>query len=252
MEAGTSDTAGREEAEWRRREEELAEFLNARDHFLEEGRKEETEEHDMYAGEDASTKMMHLMHSDTLIVVMALIVMIIVGLLFRELMIRYHPPPPDIQMSTLAASSLPRTDRRGHFEGKYNLRTEFALPCRLTSRKSRKERMQGGLKQMAEHMHSVQRAMSGDLPEQHDSPKLVMRTYSNYGRAKPKEEEAVVPGSAQQTGAVGALQGKYPNVRTMSRENLRVQAFSNILAQEGVCLPSPQVTIEMSPVRGTS
>lgn len=209
MEAGTSDTAGREEAEWRRREEELAEFLNARDHFLEEGRKEETEEHDMYAGEDASTKMMHLMHSDTLIVVMALIVMIIVGLLFRELMIR------------------------------------------LTSRKSRKERMQGGLKQMAEHMHSVQRAMSGDLPEQHDSPKLVMRTYSNYGRAKPKEEEAV-PGTAQQTGAVGALQGKYPNVRTMSRENLRVQAFSNILAQEGVCLPSPQVTIEMSPVRGTS
>lgn len=203
--AGTSDTAGRaalQEAEWRRREEELAQFLNARDHFTEKGH-QETEEHDMYAGEDASTKMMHLMHSDTLIVVMALIVMIILGLLFRELMIR------------------------------------------LTSQKSRKARMRGGLKQMAEHMHSVQRAMSGDLPEQHDSPKLVMRTYSNYGRARPKEEPAG-PATADRQEAAGQV-GKYPNVRTMSRENLRVQAFSNILAQEGVCLPSsPQVTIEMS------
>lgn len=209
---GTSDTADRaalQEAEWRLREEELAQFLDARDHFLEKG--EETEEHDMYAGEDASTKMMHLMHSDTLIVVLALIVMIIVGLLFRELMIR------------------------------------------LTSQKSRKARMRGGLKQMAEHMHSVQRAMSGDLPEQHDSPKLVMRTYSNYGRARPKEE-APVPGTADRQETAGQA-GKYPNVRTMSRENLRVQAFSNILAQEGVCLPSsPQVTIEMTeaPVRRTS
>ena len=42
----------------------------------------------MYEGEDASTKMMHLIHSDTMTVVVALVVMIIVGLVFRSLCLR--------------------------------------------------------------------------------------------------------------------------------------------------------------------
>ena len=42
----------------------------------------------MYEGEDANTKMMHLIHSDTMTVVVALVVMIIVGLVFRSLCLR--------------------------------------------------------------------------------------------------------------------------------------------------------------------
>ena len=42
----------------------------------------------MYEGEDAQHKMMHLMHSDTMIVVIALIVMIILGLVFRSCCLR--------------------------------------------------------------------------------------------------------------------------------------------------------------------
>ena len=74
----------RQEA-WLTREQELASFLFARNNYLKE---HEHEKHDMYEGEDASTKMMHLMHSDTMTVVIALIVMICVGLLFRSLCLR--------------------------------------------------------------------------------------------------------------------------------------------------------------------
>ena len=76
----------RQEA-WLTREQELASFLFARNNYLKEHH-HEIKEHHMYEGEDASTKMMHLMHSDTMVVVVALIVMICVGLLFRSLCLR--------------------------------------------------------------------------------------------------------------------------------------------------------------------
>ena len=67
-----------------------------------------------------------------------------------------------------------------------------------------------------------------------DSPRAVMRTYSSYGRAKP--------GAPMEVEAeISTHKGKYPTVRTISRENLRVQAFSNILSKEGVCQPSEKV-----------
>merc|ERR1740123_2441018 len=133
--------------------------------------------------------MMHLMHSDTMTVVIALIVMICVGLLFRSLCLR------------------------------------------LTRDKTRKERIRGGLKALADHMNSVTRSMSNDPNP--DSPRAVMRTYSSYGRGEK-------PGAPVEESDISSHKGKYPNVRTMSRENLRVQAFSNILSKEGVCQPSSE------------
>merc|ERR1719192_2145762 len=79
-------------------------------------------------------------------------------------------------------------------------------------------------------MNSVTRSMSNDPNP--DSPRAVMRTYSSYGRSKPGEEEVQ---------EINTHKGKYPTIRTMSRENLRVQAFSNILSKEGICQPSEQV-----------
>merc|ERR1719370_2730636 len=78
---------------------------------------------------------------------------------------------------------------------------------------------------------AVTRSMSNDPNP--DSPRAVMRTYSSYGRAKP--------GAAVEEAEISTHKGKYPTVRTMSRENLRVQAFSNILSKEGVCQPSEKV-----------
>merc|ERR550525_1105641 len=178
MDTMVEDTEQRQEA-WLTREQELASFLFARNNYLKE---HEPVEHDMYEGEDASTKMMHLMHRDTMTVVIALIVMICVGLLFRSLCLR------------------------------------------LTRDKTRKERIRGGLKALADHMNSVTRSMSNDPNP--DSPRAVMRTYSSYGRAKP--------GAAVEEAEISTHKGKYPTVRTMSRENFRVQAFSNILSKEGV------------------
>merc|ERR1711881_445795 len=74
------------------------------------------------------------MYSDTLIVVISLIIMIIVGLVFRT--------------------------------------------CCL---KLAKQRVRGGLRQLADHMNHVTRSMSNDL-ESSDSPKSVIRTYSNAAR----------------------------------------------------------------------
>jgi len=188
MDTMVEDTVGEQRQEaWLTREQELASFLFARNNYLKE---HEHEKHDMYEGEDASTKMMHLMHSDTMTVVIALIVMICVGLLFRSLCLR------------------------------------------LTRDKTRKERIRGGLKALADHMNSVTRSMSNDPNP--DSPRAVMRTYSSYGRAKP--------GAPMEVEAeISTHKGKYPTVRTISRENLRVQAFSNILSKEGVCQPSEKV-----------
>merc|ERR1712226_1763416 len=74
------------------------------------------------------------MYSDTLIVVISLIIMIIVGLVFRT--------------------------------------------CCL---KLTKQRVSRGLRQLADHMNHVTRSMSNDL-ESPDSPKSVIRTYSNAAR----------------------------------------------------------------------
>ena len=75
---------------------------------------DEHEYHD-FSEDDASTKMHHLMHSDTIIVVFSLVVMIMVGLVFRSLCMK------------------------------------------LTSINQRKERVRGGLKQIAESMDYVTR-----------------------------------------------------------------------------------------------
>merc|ERR1739842_173145 len=81
------------------------------------------------------TKMNNFMHSDTIIVILSLVFMIILGLVFRSLM------------------------------------------NKLTRMKQRKAKMRGGLKQMAESMQHVTRAMSNDL-EILNCPKKVMRTYN--------------------------------------------------------------------------
>merc|ERR1712018_994561 len=79
------------------------------------------------------------MYSDTLIVVISLLMMIIVGLVFRTCCLKHNKQ-------------------------------------RLT-----KQRMRGGLRQLADHMNHVTRSMSNDL-ESPDSPKSVIRTYSNAAR----------------------------------------------------------------------
>ena len=82
--------------------------------ILEQPFNEYHEYHD-YSEDDAATKMHHLMHSDTIIVVISLVVMIILGLVFRSIFMK------------------------------------------LSSINERKERVRGGLKQMAESMSYVTR-----------------------------------------------------------------------------------------------
>merc|ERR1719245_1066599 len=79
------------------------------------------------------------MYSDTLIVVISLIMMIIVGLVFRTCCLK------------------------------------------LAKQRVSKQRGRGGLRQLADHMNHVTRSMSNDL-ESPDSPKSVIRTYSNAAR----------------------------------------------------------------------
>merc|ERR1711899_513801 len=76
------------------------------------------------------------MYSDTLIVVISLIIMIIVGLVFRTCCLK------------------------------------------LTKQRVSKQRVRGGLRQLADHMNHVTRSMSNDL----ESPNSVIRTYSNAAR----------------------------------------------------------------------
>jgi len=120
---------------------------NDSDDFLEYH--EHHEYHD-YSEDDAATKMHHLMHSDTIIVVFSLVVMIMVGLVFRSLCMK------------------------------------------LTSINQRKERVRGGLKQIAESMDYVTRSMSNDLYIA-DSPRSVIRTYSNYNRRGTDEQTSPSP-----------------------------------------------------------
>ena len=124
------------------------------------------EYHD-YSYDDMPTKIHHLMYSDTLIVVVSLIVMIIVGLVFRQCCMK------------------------------------------LTSCNQRKERVRGGLKQLADHMHHVTRSMSNDL-ELPNSPKTVIRTYSNAARATTAP--CMSPGGS---------------LTTPNNNNLLVKAISN-------------------------
>ena len=76
---------------------------------------DKSEEYQDFSEDNAASKMHHLMHSDTPIVVGSLVFMIILGLVFRSLCMK------------------------------------------LTSVNQRKERMRGGLKQIAEHMNYVTR-----------------------------------------------------------------------------------------------
>ena len=89
-----------------------SDIVGDRDDYLEYD--DHHEYHD-YREDDAATKMHHLMHSDTIIVVFSLVVMIMVGLVFRSLCMK------------------------------------------LTSINQRKERVRGGLKQIAESMNYVTR-----------------------------------------------------------------------------------------------
>lgn len=142
--------------------------------------KEEEDSH--LENKDMSTKMDHLMHSDTMILVVGLLAMIILGLVFRTLCLR------------------------------------------LSNKNNRKERIRGGLKLLGENMNYVTRAMSNDL-ELPNSPKTVMRTYSNYGR---KDNEKL------------DLESPVPMKREKS-DSIRMQAFSNNLRQE-----CPSISLQVS------
>jgi len=123
-----------------------------------------------YSDDDVSSKMDHLMRSDTMILVAGMVLMILVGLAFRSICLR------------------------------------------LSSKNTRKELVRGGLKEMARHMDHVTRAMSNDL-DSPDSPRSVIRTYSNHGgKGPPAENES-------------------NQIRYM-RNDLRVQAFTNSLRHD--------------------
>jgi len=140
------------------------------------------EYHD-YSEDDAATKMHHLMHSDTIIVVVSLVVMIVVGLVFRSLCMK------------------------------------------LTNINKRKQRVRGGLKQIAESMNYVTRSMSNDL-ELTDSPRSVIRTYSNYNRRGAEGDTSPSPPrrGEEHTNSlrVAAINN---NLSKREREDLEMQMF---------------------------
>merc|ERR1719412_131607 len=117
------------------------------------------------------------MHSDTIIVVVSLFVMIVLGLVFRKCCMK------------------------------------------LSTVNSRKKRIQGGLRQIGEHMNYVTRSMSNDL-ELPDSPRQVIRTYSNYGKRGEEGEEGNSPSSPG-----SPRRGQHTN-------SLLVQAISNSASKE--------------------
>ena len=96
-------------------ESEISEAVEAKSDIIVDASDDVSDGYHDFSEDDAATKMHHLMHSDTLIVVVSLVVMIILGLVFRSLCMK------------------------------------------LTSVNQRKERMRGGLKQIAEHMNYVTR-----------------------------------------------------------------------------------------------
>jgi len=136
------------------------------------------EYHD-FSEDDAATKMHHLMHSDTIIVVFSLVVMIMVGLVFRSLCMK------------------------------------------LTSINQRKERVRGGLKQIAESMNYVTRSMSNDLYIP-DSPRSVIRTYSNYNRRGTDEQTAPSQENTDNLRVVAINN----NLTKREREDLEMQMFT--------------------------
>merc|ERR1719466_361761 len=150
------------------------EYLEYEDHheYHDYSDYEDHHEYHDYSEDDAATKMHHLMHSDTIIVVFSLVVMIMVGLVFRSLCMK------------------------------------------LTSINQRKERVRGGLKQIAESMDYVTRSMSNDLYIA-DSPRSVIRTYSNYNRR----------GTDQQTSPSPSRRGEE------NADNMRVVAINNNLTK---------------------
>jgi len=139
---------------------------------------EHHEYHD-YSEDDAATKMHHLMHSDTIIVVFSLVVMIMVGLVFRSLCMK------------------------------------------LTSINQRKKRVRGGLKQIAESMNYVTRSMSNDL-DVPDSPRSVLRTYSNRRGADPETSPAAPRRGEEYTNNMRVV-AINNNLSKREREDLEMQ-----------------------------
>merc|ERR1719411_630744 len=122
------------------------------------------------------------MYSDTLIVVISLIIMIIVGLVFRTCCLK------------------------------------------LTSCNQRKERVRGGLRQLADHMHHVTRSMANDL-ELPDSPKTVIRTYSNAARgpgsAPPAQLQQHQHNNSKETEA-GLEMASLPTARSLDPRDIQI------------------------------
>jgi len=141
---------------------------------------DKSEEYQDFSEDNAASKMHHLMHSDTPIVVGSLVFMIILGLVFRSLCMK------------------------------------------LTSVNQRKERMRGGLKQIAEHMNYVTRSMSNDL-EVLDSPRAVMRTYSNYNRKGPDDTSPTPPQRGDQQINSLRVHAITNRLSKMEREELEMQ-----------------------------
>merc|ERR1719342_1236664 len=86
----------------------------------------------------------------------------------------------------------------------------------------RKERVRGGLKQIAESMNYVTRSMSNDLYVL-DSPRSVIRTYSNYNRRRTDEETRRGEEDTDNLRVV-AINNK---ITKKEREDLEMQMFSS-------------------------
>merc|ERR1712083_979843 len=133
------------------------------------------------------------MHSDTIIVVVSLFVMIVLGLVFRKCCMK------------------------------------------LSTVNSRKKRIQGGLRQIGEHMNYVTRSMSNDL-ELPDSPRQVIRTYSKYSKKGADEETSPSPPRRGEDHTnslrVAAINN---NLSKREREDLEMQMF----VAQTVSIPIP-------------
>jgi len=150
--------------------------------------------HGLHEIHEHESKMHHLMHSDTIIVVISLVVMIVVGLVFRSLCVK------------------------------------------LASINERKKKMRGGLKQMAESMNYVTRAMSNDL-ELPNCPKAVIRTYSNFSRRGPDDSasDSATPQRGQQHSNSLRVHTFNNNLSKKEKEELEMQ----MSVAQSVSIPIP-------------
>jgi len=180
-------------------ESEISEAVEAKSDIIVDASDDVSDGYHDFSEDDASTKMHHLMHSDTLIVVASLVVMIILGLVFRSLCLK------------------------------------------LTSVNQRKARMRGGLKQIAEHMNYVTKSMSDDL-ELPDSPRAVIRTYSNYSRRGPDDTSPSTPQRGDQHSNSLRVHAMNNNLSKVEKEELEMQ----MSVAQSVSLP---VKIEMDEFR---